>query len=109
MGVSFVTAFALAIGLLVAAPYLAHRLRRRRAEDRPFAAAHLVPPAPPKARRRAELEDKGLFATRALAVLALAALGASPLVRCQRLALQRSGGASVALAIVLDDSLSMRA
>lgn len=109
MGVSFVTALALAIGLLVAAPYLAHRLRRRRAEDRPFAAAHLVPPAPPKARRRAELEDKGLFATRALAVLALAALGASPLVRCERLALQRSGGASVALAIVLDDSLSMRA
>jgi von Willebrand factor type A domain/Aerotolerance regulator N-terminal len=109
MGVSFVTALALAIGLLVAAPYLAHRLRRRRAEDRPFAAAHLVPPAPPKARRRAELEDKWLFATRALAVLALAALGASPLVRCQRLALQRSGGASVALAIVLDDSLSMRA
>ncbi len=106
---SFVTALALAIGLLVAAPYLAHRLRRRRAEDRPFAAAHLVPPAPPKARRRAELEDKALFTTRALAIVALAALGASPLVRCQRLALQRSGGASVALAIVLDDSLSMRA
>ena len=106
---SFVTVFALAIGLLVAAPYLAHRLRRRRAEDLPFAAAHLVPPAPPKARRRAELEDRALFATRALSVLALAALGASPLVRCQRLALQRSGGASVALAIVIDDSMSMRA
>jgi hypothetical protein len=107
--VSFVTALALAVGLLVVAPYLAHRLRRRRAEDRPFAPARLVPPAPPKARRRSELEDRALFATRALAVVALAALGASPLVRCQRLALQRSGGASVALAIVLDDSMSMRA
>jgi hypothetical protein len=107
--VSFVTALALGIAILVVAPYLAHRLRRRRAEDRPFAPARLVPPAPPKARRRAQLEDKALFATRALAVVALAALGASPLVRCQRLALQRSGGASVALAIVLDDSMSMRA
>ena len=106
---SFVAALALSIGLLVVAPYLAHRLRRKRADDRPFAPAHLVPPAPPRARRRSRLEDRALFATRALAVLALALLGASPLVRCSRLALQRSSGASVALAIVLDDSMSMRA
>ncbi len=106
---SFVTALALLVGVLVAAPFLAHRLRRRRADDRPFAAAHLVPPAPPRARRRAKLEDHALFATRALAVLALAVLGASPLVRCSRLSLQRSGGASVAMAIVVDDSMSMRA
>ena len=105
---SFVTALALAIGLLVAVPYLAHRLRRRRAEERPFAAARLVPPAPPKARRRSKLEDRALFGTRALSVIALAVLGASPLVRCSRLALSRSG-ASVALAVVLDDSMSMRA
>ena len=30
------TALALAVGLLVVAPYLAHRLRRRSAEERPF-------------------------------------------------------------------------
>ncbi|WP_394826305.1 BatA and WFA domain-containing protein [Pendulispora albinea] len=106
---SFVAALALFVGVLVVAPYLAHRLRRKRADDRPFAAAHLVPPAPPRARRRSSLEDRALFATRALSVLALALLGASPLVRCSRLSLSRSSGASVALAIVLDDSMSMRA
>lgn len=106
---TFVTSLALAVALLVAVPYLAHRLRRRRAEEREFAAARLVDPAPPKARRRSKLEDRALFATRALAILALALLGASPLVRCSRLSLQRSGGASVALAIVVDDSMSMRA
>ena len=106
---SFVAALGLLVGVLVVAPYLAHRLRRRRADERPFAAAHLVMPAPPRARRRAKLEDRALFATRSLAVLALAVLGASPLVRCSRLALQRSSGASVALAIIVDDSMSMRA
>src|SRR5580692_7451305 len=104
----FVYALALAVAVLVAAPYFAHRLRRRRGEERLFAAARLVPPAPPRARRRSRLEDRALFATRAFAVLALAMLGASPLVRCSRLALQRSSGASVAIALVVDDSMSMR-
>ena len=106
---SFVAALGLAVAFLVGAPYLAHRLRRRRADERPFAAARLVPPAPPRARRRSKLEDRGLFALRALSVVALAVLGASPLVRCSRLSLHREGGASVALAIVIDDSMSMRA
>ncbi|MEO8799885.1 MAG: VWA domain-containing protein, partial [Polyangiaceae bacterium] len=106
---SFVAWLALGIGVLVALPYMAHRLRRKRAESRLFAGAHLVPPAPPRARRRSSLEDKSLFGMRALAILALAVLGASPLVRCSRLSLARSSGASVALAVVLDDSMSMRA
>lgn len=106
---SFVYGLALAAAVLVAVPYLAHLLRRRRAEERPFPAAHLVPAAPPRARRRAALEDRALFAVRAASVLALVLLGASPLVRCSRLSLQRSGGASVAIAIVLDDSMSMGA
>jgi len=107
--VSFVTTLALAVALLVAVPYLAHRLRRRRAEERAFAPSRLVAPSPPTARRRSKLEDRALFATRALAIVALAVLGASPLVRCSRLSLQRSGGASVAIALVFDDSMSMRA
>jgi hypothetical protein len=107
--VSFVAAIGLVVAFFVAAPYFAHRLRRRRADERPFAAAALVPPAPPRARRRSRLEDRGLFALRALSVVALAVLGASPLVRCSRLSLHREGGASVALAIVIDDSMSMRA
>jgi len=107
--VSFVTAIGLAVALLVVFPYMAHRLRRRRAEERPFAGAHLVPAAPPRARRRSQLEDRALFALRAASVIALAGLAASPLVRCSRLSLHREGGASIAMAIVLDDSMSMRA
>jgi Mg-chelatase subunit ChlD len=107
--VSFVTAIGLAVALLVAFPYVAHRLRRRRAEERPFAAAHLVAAAPPRARRRSEIEDRALFALRAASIVALAGLAASPLVRCSRLSLHREGGASIAMAIVLDDSMSMRA
>jgi hypothetical protein len=107
--VSFLTALALAAALLVFAPYVAHRLRRRQAEEQDFPPARLVMPALPRARRRSRLEDRALFATRAAAVLLLTLLGATPFVRCSRLSLQRSGGASVAMAIVVDDSMSMRA
>ncbi|HEY4013390.1 MAG TPA: VWA domain-containing protein [Polyangiaceae bacterium] len=106
---TFLTALALAVAVLAVAPYLAHRLRRRRAEEQTFPPARLVPATLPMARRRSRLEDKALFATRAAAVVLLAALGATPLVRCSRLSLQRSSGASVAMAIVMDDSMSMRA
>src|ERR1019366_8759802 len=107
--VTFLSTLALAVAVLVVAPYMAHRLRRRRAEEQPFPPARLVEPSAPKARRRSRLEDRALFATRAAAVLLLALLGATPFVRCSRLSLQRSGGASVAMAIVVDDSMSMRA
>jgi hypothetical protein len=106
--VSFLTLLALGVAVLVAAPYLAHRLRRQRADEVDFAPVRLVPATPPKARRRSRLEDRSLFAIRAASIVALALLGASPLVRCSRLALSR-GGASVAVAIVIDDSMSMRA
>ncbi len=103
----------LPLGLLVAlaivGPVVAHLLRRRRPDERPFPPARLVPRAPPVARRRAHLEDRGLFALRAVAILALALLAASPLVRCSSLSLDRRGGASVAIAIVIDDSMSMSA
>lgn len=105
---TLITTLALGIALLVGAPYLAHRLRRQRADQKPFAPARLVAPTPPKARRRSRLEDRSLFALRALSIVALALLGASPLVTCSRLAISR-GGASVAVAIVIDDSMSMRA
>lgn len=105
---SFVTALALAVVALVAAPLVAHRLRRKQAEERPFAAVRLVDPSPPRARRRARIEDRSLFAIRTASIVVLALLGASPLVKCSRVAMNR-GGASVAVAIVLDDSMSMRA
>ena len=106
---TFVTVFALFIAGLVALPVIAHRLRHVRATEVPFAAAHLVPAATPVARRRSQLEDRALFGVRALAVVALALLGASPFVRCSKLSMQRHSGASVALAIIVDDSMSMRA
>jgi hypothetical protein len=107
--VTFLSTLALAVALLVVAPYVAHRLRRRRAEEQPFPPARLVQPAPPQTRRRSRIEDRALLATRAASVLLLALLGATPFVRCSRLSLQRSGGASVAMAIVVDDSMSMDA
>ena len=109
---SFVFAFALAAVVLVARPVLrAPSSQAKRADTLAFAPAHLVPPAPPRARRRSELEDRALFATRALAVVGLALLGASPFVRCSRLsALPRElRRVRSRLAVVLDDSMSMQA
>jgi hypothetical protein len=106
---TFIYAAALGIALLVAAPFIAHLLQRRRADERDFPPARLVPPSPPVARRRRHIDDRALYGVRTAAVLALALLGATPFVRCSSLALGREGGASIALAIVLDDSLSMLA
>lgn len=106
---NFRTWAALAVAAFVVAPLVAHLLRRKPPEEQPFAATRLVPQAPAVASRRTALEDKALFAFRALAIVALAVLGATPLFRCTRLSVARPAGASIALAIVLDDSLSMRA
>ncbi|MBX3130982.1 MAG: VWA domain-containing protein [Polyangiaceae bacterium] len=106
---SFVVAAALAIAALIGLPVLAHLLRRSRAREQEFPPAHLVPQAQPVARQRRRIEDRALLSIRALVILALALLGATPLVECSRLSLDRSSGASVAMAIVLDDSLSMYA
>lgn len=106
---SFLYAFALAAIVLVVAPYVAHRLRRHHTEARPFAPVHLVVPLPVRARKPSSVEDRALLATRALCIVALAVLGAWPFVHCSRLSIRRNGGASIAMAIVLDDSMSMRA
>lgn len=106
---TFLTTLGLSVALLVVVPYLAHRLRRRRAEEQPFPPARLVGAAPPKARRRSRLEHRALLATRAAAIAALAILGATPFVRCSRLSLTRVAGASIGIALVIDDSMSMRA
>ncbi len=106
---AFLTTLGLAVALFVVGPYLAHRLRRQQAQELPFPPARLVAPSPEQARQRSRVEDRALLATRALAIVGLAVLGATPFVHCSRLALQRSGGASVAMALVVDDSMSMRA
>jgi Mg-chelatase subunit ChlD len=68
-----------------------------------------VPVARTLARRERRLEDKLLLFVRALAIVALSIVGATPFVQCSRLSLARGSGGSLAVAIVLDDSLSMRA
>ncbi len=106
---SFVVAAALGVAALLVAPALAHLLRRGRARELAFPPAALVPNARSTARQKRRLEDRLLLALRVLAVILLALLGATPLVQCQRVSLSRNAGASVALALVIDDSLSMRA
>jgi hypothetical protein len=106
---SFLYIAALFAAMLVVAPLIAHLLQRRRADERDFPPARLVPASPPVSRRRRKVDDRALYAVRTAAVVALALLGASPFVRCSALALGRQSGASIAFAIVLDDSLSMQA
>src|SRR6187551_1733007 len=106
---SFLVAAALGVGLFVAIPIAAHLLRRGRARERDFPPTALVPAARSVARERATLEDRLLLAIRALLIACLAVIGATPFVQCSRLSLSRSAGASVAFALVVDDSHSMRA
>jgi hypothetical protein len=105
---TFVVWAALAIAGFVVGPIVAHLLRRGRAREQEFPAAALVPPLTSTARERSRLEDWPLLILRSALIVGLAVLGATPLVRCERLSLSRTSGASVSLAIVLDDSLSMR-
>ncbi|MFO0552777.1 MAG: VWA domain-containing protein [Polyangiaceae bacterium] len=105
---SFLTSVALLVGLLAGVPIAAHLLRRRRATEVVLPTAKLLAGSPSIVRRRSVLEDRALLALRMLAVLALALLGATPFVSCSHVALFRKDGASVAVVLVLDDSLSMR-
>src|SRR4051812_30735847 len=106
---SFLVAAALAVSLLVAAPIVAHLLRRGRTPERIFPPAALVARLEAHSKERARLEDRGLLSLRTLMVVLLSVLGATPLVRCSRLTVDRPHGASIALALVIDDSHSMRA
>ena len=106
---SFLYAAALAVALFAVGPFVAHLLRRRSARVQPFAPTHLVPKSQQVTQERHRLDDRALFAVRLLSIRALAALGATPFVTCAGLSLARNDGASVAFALVLDDSLSMQA
>jgi VWA domain-containing protein/aerotolerance regulator-like protein len=107
--VSFLVAAALAVGVLIFAPLVAHLLRRGRTPERLFPPAALVSRLEAHSKERAKLEDRSLLSLRMAMVIALAVLGATPLVQCSRLSVDRPHGASVALALVIDDSHSMRA
>lgn len=106
---TFLAIGALAIALLVIVPLLAHLLQRGGQKPLDFPLVRLAVPAAKLEAQRRRFDDRWLFTLRALLVIALALLGAVPLVQCDRPSLTRRQGASVALAIVLDDSASMRA
>lgn len=106
---NFVSALALLVGALVVVPLAAHLLRRGKTREQEFPPAHLVPAIVVTSDKRSRLEDLLLLVLRGLMVLGLAVLGATPLVRCSDLSVERPSGASIALAIVIDDSQSMRA
>jgi len=106
---SFLVAAALAVGVFVLAPLVAHFLRRGRTPERLFPPAALVSRLEAHSKERSRLEDRSLMSLRMVMVVVLALLGATPLVQCSRLSVDRPHGASVALALVMDDSHSMRA
>lgn len=106
---TFGTSLALLVGLLVGLPVVAHLLRRGKTEEVEFPPAHLVPAAVVTSDKRSRLEDRALLALRCLTILLLSVLGATPFVKCSHLSVDRAAGASVALALVIDDSQSMRA
>ena len=106
---SFLVVAALGVGILVLAPLVAHLLRRGRTPERVFPPTALVSRLEAHSKERSRLEDRSLMSLRMAMVVALAVLGATPLVQCSRLSVDRPHGASVALALVLDDSHSMRA
>jgi von Willebrand factor type A domain/Aerotolerance regulator N-terminal len=107
--VSFLVVAALAVGALVLAPLVAHLLRRGRTPERLFPPVALVSRLEAHSKERSRLEDRSLLSLRMAMVVVLALLGATPLVQCSRLSVDRPHGASVALALVMDDSHSMRA
>lgn len=106
---SFLLPIALLLGLTIALPIFAHALRKGQARAIDFPAARLVLERKSSAEQRHRLEDRFLLLLRVLLLLCLTLLAASPFVRCSRLALSRTDGASVAAALVIDDSASMRA
>lgn len=106
---TFLLPLALLLGLTIALPIFAHALQKGRARTLDFPAARLVVEQKTSAQERHRIEDRFLLLLRVLILACLTLLAASPFVRCSRLALSRTDGASVAAALVIDDSASMRA
>lgn len=106
---SFLLPLALLLGLTAIIPVIAHALRRGQARPLPFPATRFVPARSSSAKERNRVEDRFLLALRALLLLCLALLAASPFVQCSRLSLARTNGASLAAVLIIDDSGSMRA
>ncbi len=106
---SFLFTAALLISGLVVLPILAHWFRKGTGQTVLFPPTSLVPPHASVASRLGGLRDRWLLVVRAGIILALAGLGAVPLVHCQTLNLSRTKGGALDLLLILDDSGSMQA
>lgn len=103
---SFGLPLALLIGLLVAGPLIAHVVRRSETPEARLPTFRLLERALADTQRKRRLDDKALFALRALAVLVAAMAAAAPFIRVP---LELGDGRACALAIVVDGSRSMLA
>lgn len=90
--------------LAVAAPVLIHLLRQRDVPTRSLPTLALLQRATAESRRKLRLRDRWLLALRALAILAFALGTAAPYLVSSR---AFDDGRRAALAIVIDDSMSM--
>ena len=72
------TPLALALGLLIAGPLLAHLIRRTPENRQPFGAMMLLRRLPRRLRRRRRIEDRTLLSLRMLAIVAMVLAVARP-------------------------------
>ena len=105
MTLSWTNPLALALGLLIVGPILAHLIRQTPRARRAFGAMLLIRRLPRKSRRRNRVQDPGLMWLR-IAMVALAGLAAAAPQLEWPGAVPEFGG-SGAVVVVMDDSLSM--
>lgn len=103
---SFALPLALLVGLLVAGPVIAHVVRRSETPEQKLPTFRLLERAMAESQKRRRLDDRWLFALRALAVLLATLAAAAPFVRVP---LELGDGRACALAVVVDGSRSMLA
>ena len=105
MTLSWTNPLALALGLLIVGPILAHLIRQTPRARRAFGAMLLIRRLPRKSRRRNRVQDPGLMWLR-IAMVCLAGLAAAAPQLEWPGAVPEFGG-SGAVVVVMDDSLSM--
>src|SRR5882672_8313485 len=104
---SFLAPLFLLGALAVAAPIVFHLIRRTSREKMPFSSLMFLQPTPPRVTRSSKLENIFLLLLRCL-VLCLLALGfARPFLQ-KPLAADNAAGQGQRLALLIDDSASMR-
>lgn len=105
MQVGLLVPAALALGLLVVGPLLAHLLQRRPVREQLYGAMILLRRLPRKTRRRSRLHDLLLLLLRCLVLLLVAAAVSRPELRWPGAADAETGPRAVVM--VVDNSLSM--